>query len=428
MQAAAQNPYGTWRHGPPGDSSFFPIAVWLQEPPDASAYKQAGVNVYVGLWEGPTQAQLTALRSAGMPVICDQNATGLQWVDSATIIGWMHGDEPDNAQWNEATQSYDPCISPDTVRADYARWRAADSTRPVYLNLGMGVAWTTWYGRGDCTGHTEMYPRYIQGCDIVSFDIYPVVSSDATVQGNLWYVPKGVDSLQMWSAGRKPVWCWIECTHINSQTKPTTSQVKTEVWMALVHGAQGFGYFCHEWVPSFNHRALLADAEMLAAVTAINSRVRALAPVLNSPTVDSSGPVSRTNTAVPVDAIVKRHGGSYYLFSVAMRGDTTSATFRLPDTTISGTAEVLDESRSLTVTAGRFTDAFAAWGVHLYRIAESQSVRNMAPAVREGANSPAATRAAYTLRGAVVRDRSTAGVTLVRRAGDVRPEVRVLCR
>ncbi len=73
-------------------------AVWLQDTKNAQKYKDAGINLYVALWKGPTDEQLEALREAGMAVICDQGRAGLAHKDDPTIVGWMHGDEPDNAQ------------------------------------------------------------------------------------------------------------------------------------------------------------------------------------------------------------------------------------------------------------------------------------------------------------------------------------------
>ena len=92
------NAYARWENGPSSDPGYFPIAVWLQNPENARRYKAAGINLYVGLWEGPTEAQLSALKEVGMSVICAQNEVGLKHRDDLTIIGWMHGDEPDNAQ------------------------------------------------------------------------------------------------------------------------------------------------------------------------------------------------------------------------------------------------------------------------------------------------------------------------------------------
>jgi hypothetical protein len=80
------------------DPRFFPIAVWLQDPGNAPRYKDMGINVYVGLWRGPTEKQLALRKKHGMRVICAQNAVGLQHKGDPTILAWMHGDEPDNAQ------------------------------------------------------------------------------------------------------------------------------------------------------------------------------------------------------------------------------------------------------------------------------------------------------------------------------------------
>src|SRR5215207_4491238 len=88
----------TWTHGLPQDEAFFPIGVWLQSPGNAARYKAAGINLYVALWKGPTAEQLIQLEKAGMRVICAQNEYALANKDSQVIAGWMHDDEPDNAQ------------------------------------------------------------------------------------------------------------------------------------------------------------------------------------------------------------------------------------------------------------------------------------------------------------------------------------------
>ena len=95
---AVHTPFARWQNGPPAAPSYFPIAVWLQDPENARRYQQAGINLYIGLWNGPTEAQLASLKAAGMPVFCEPNAVGLAHKADRTIVGWMHGDEPDNAQ------------------------------------------------------------------------------------------------------------------------------------------------------------------------------------------------------------------------------------------------------------------------------------------------------------------------------------------
>ena len=367
LQVYAAAGQGTqFTRGLPDDPAFFPIAVWLQDPADASAYRDGGINLYIGLWQGPTEEQLSALRTAGMPVMCSQNATGLNHLEDSIIVGWTQQDEPDNAQ-PDGSGGYDPCIDPEVIQGIYDELKANDPTRPVYLNLGQGVSNTDWVGRGECTGDTWMYPLYIEGCYIVSFDIYPVTSKYDHIKNNLWYVARGIDNLREWSDDSKPVWCWIETTHISSQQKPIPAQVKSEVWMALIHGAKGFGYFCHEWVPEFNANALLDDPVMFPAVTAINSRIHELASVLNSPDKKDRVTVTSDNSGVPIDIMVKHFRDTLYVFAVAMRDGTTTGIFSV-EGILDGEVTVIGEARNIEVTGGGFEDSFSGYEVHLYKM------------------------------------------------------------
>lgn len=357
------------KSGQPNDDSFFPIAVWLQNPANAKRYQAAGINLYVGLWNGPTAEQLTALQKAQMPVICDQNAVGLAHQTNLIIAGWMHGDEPDNAQSLGSGKGYGPPIPAKKIVEDYEHIRAADPTRPVLLNLGQGVAWDNWIGRGVRRNHPEDYPDYVKGCDIASFDIYPAVHDSPEVAGKLQFVARGVERLTGWTRGAKPVWSCIECTHIgNPRIKATPHQVRAEVWMALVRGARGLIYFVHQFKPTFREAALLDDPEMLAAVTAINRQIRELAPVLNSPTVEKLITVQSHDSAPTVAVMAKQRDDQVYLFAVNLRNESTAATFALRETKLGTDAEVLDESRRIPVQDGKFEDAFGPYAVHHYRL------------------------------------------------------------
>lgn len=366
--AVTASPYSKWENGPSPDASFFPIAVWLQNPRNAQKYRQAGINTYIGLWRGPTENQLADLKAAGMKVICHQNEVGLKHADDPTIIAWMHGDEPDNAQSLGRGKGYGPPILPEKIIDDFHKIQKNDPTRPVLLNLGQGVAWDGWHGRGVRTNHPEDYAEYVKGCDIASFDIYPVVHDKPQVAGNLWYVPKGVERLVDWTGDNQVVWNCIECTRIsNPKTKATPYQVRCEVWMSIIHGSMGLIYFVHEWQPKFNESALLSDPEMLAAVTAINQQIIGLAPILNSPTLEGQASVLSDNDAVPIAIMTKKHDGAIYLFTANMRGDPTGATFTIKGLNGTKTVEVMSEDRSLDSEDGVFKDHFAGWDVHLYR-------------------------------------------------------------
>ncbi|HSQ64823.1 MAG TPA: hypothetical protein VLM85_16480 [Polyangiaceae bacterium] len=353
--------YAKFGNGPPSDPSFFPISVWLQSPSSATAYAAIGINQYIGLYQGPTDQMLTDLATAKMPAFCDQNSVGLAHLTDKTIAGWTQQDEPDNAQ--PVDGGYGPCVAPATIQSLYQTMRVADSTRPVFLNLGQGVANDAWVGRGSCSNQPQDYPEYCKGADIVSFDVYPINDGlDITLPA------KGVDRLMQAVDDQKPVWDWIECTRIDqSNPKPTPDQVKAEVWMSIIHGAMGIGYFVHQFTPTFDEHALLDDATMKAAVAVINQQIHDLAPALNTPPIVNAATVSSSATGVPIDILVKRQGGKLYVFAVSMGAAQTMGTFTLAKVG-AASADVLGEARQIAVAGGAFTDTFAPYAVHLYAV------------------------------------------------------------
>lgn len=356
---------------------FFPIAVWLQSPYRANEYKENGINLFVGVHNGLDQAKLNDLKAANMPFICSLNEFARNHLNESLIYAWMHGDEPDNAQWNSAEGKYDPCIDPVNIINDYEEIKSIDSIRPVYLNLGRGVAYNNWIGRGACTGDTNMYKvsneGYLKGCDIASFDIYPVNSTEIDVQDSLWLVAKGIDNLERWTNNSMPVWCWIETTRISesSNRKPTPAEVKSEVWMAIIHGASGIGYFCHSFYPTFVEAGLLEDQEMKNAVKKINMQITSLAEILNTPDTTGIATVTSSNPSVRVDILIKNYGNANYIFAVAMRPGQTQATFDIKE---GEEVEVLGEDRTVEVTDGKFTDDFSDYGVHIYKYSSTKNL------------------------------------------------------
>jgi len=364
QDAPPRTAYERWEKGVSSDRTFFPIAVWLQAPRNAERFQAAGVNLYVGLWQGPTEEQLAELKRVGMPVICDQNNVGLTSSNAEIIVGWMHGDEPDNAQPRRGRDGYDPPIAPHKIVADYERIQQRDPTRPVLLNLGQGVAFDHWIGRGVRTNHPEDYIEYATGCDIVSFDIYPAVHDHEAVAGKLEYVAQGVERLRRWTRDEKTVWNCIECSRIgNLKVKPTVEQIRAEVWMSLVHGSRGLIYFVHQFEPKFIEASLLEDPELLAGVTAINRQIRELAPVLNSPTLEGA---VRVTSSVPVATMCKKLGTTTYVFAVCMRNEPTEATLDFTARPEGTQVEVLGENRSIPLQGQRFQDHFAPYGVRIF--------------------------------------------------------------
>lgn len=352
--------YEDWPRGFPADSSYFPLGVWMQNPANAARFRAVGINHYIGLWQGPTEEQLTGMADAGMHVVCEQAGVWQAHLKNELIQGWLDAAAPDNAQEN-ADGSYAPCIAPAVTQARYAAMTAADPTRPVTLMLGQGVATPDWVGRGECTGKTEDYPEYAKAADVLVNYTYPLNNGHP-----LELVATGIDNLNRYANYSKPILADLEASNINGAVRPTPHQLRAEVWMSLIHGAAGIQYFCHQMEPNFNETDCLDDAATAAALTQINAQLVELAPALNAQSFGLS-PVSGSANA-QVRAVLKKVGAQRYVFAVNMTDAATTATFALAGIGTPTSVEVLGEGRNLTPSAHAFEDAFEGYGVHLYRL------------------------------------------------------------
>ena len=381
---SAGNPYQQWELGPSKAKDYFPIAVWMQDPKWAPKYQDAGINLYIALWQGPTEEQLADLKKFNMPLICEPNEVALAHLKDPMIVGWLQPDEPDNAKpfksywgnsidliqtaWpglfddlgaNKPYVGYGPPIPWSWIIRCYETLRAKDPRRPILLGVGDGVVRPAGC-RGERTGKTEDYLEYVKGCDIFSFDTYPV-----NYKTNRLHIADGVTNLRKWSKDGKVVWNCMECTGL---AKPRDT--RAEVWMGLIHGSMGIIYFVHELKEGelgHNDHALLDHPEMLAAVTKINHQIHDLAPVLNSPSSSTPATVVTSNKEIPVDSMTKAIGTTVYVFSVAKGEGETKALFTVPGVK-SGKVAVLGENRTIQMDGDHFEDGFQAWDVHLYEI------------------------------------------------------------
>ncbi|MBV9996649.1 MAG: hypothetical protein JO127_15705 [Caulobacteraceae bacterium] len=151
------------------------------------------------------------------------------------------------------------------------------------------------------------------------------------------------------------------CIVNGNEYRPTPAQVNAEVWISLINGARGIGYFCHDRA---SYSFCLGDAAggPAAAVAAanlayVNATILKFAPALNAPTAAScsmqqqnfdSGEAWTTeschdgvlsmatdNRAVPGMAMVKQLGDVIYLFAQSDRRSEAGARFTF---TLSGMA------------------------------------------------------------------------------------------
>jgi len=107
---------------------------------------------------------------------------------------------------------------------------------------------------------------------------------------------------------------------------------------------------------------------MMAALTSLNAEIKVLVPELNSASITELVSVSSSNPSAPIDSMVKSNGNSIYIFSAISRPGTATGTFTINGMSGNGIVDVVNEHRILPVTAGTFSDSFAANGAHVYKI------------------------------------------------------------
>jgi hypothetical protein len=89
-----------------------------------------------------------------------------------------------------------------------------------------------------------------------------------------------------------------------------------------------------------------------------------LAPVINGPFADGLIPAE----PIGMRTMTKWHDGHFYIFAGKIAAGSSTPNFFMPCLG-DATATVLDESRSIPITGGSFTDTFVnEYAVHVYRI------------------------------------------------------------
>lgn len=391
------------------DPSFFPIGVFLVkvESGHPAALASIGINVAMAAEYQPPISNLTDHMFAMIqsPISHDYQIPGTGTWSQADV-----GDDPGVVAWfiyDECEMGEGRCNSTnyptDAERlAAFQGWtedtRAFDDGRFMYANFGNGVLnsfWAVdtmdqWMGTVDACA-CDKYAYTSPNVDFIidqSLHWPGTIEQAESASAYGWFVDqmRGFDAA---NPSRRPIWGFFE-TQLPYITESGRNiilyaEIEGAVWSAITHEARGICYFQHNGFyegygggaggptvdpntglfPNVNGYSLVqGDAALIAYVAAINAKVASLATVLNTQSyVFNFG-------ATGVDTMLKVVGGYAYIFtSMAIGGSTGSKTFTLPGTT-GTTVEVIGESRTLPVTAGQFTDSFAAeYTHHVYKVA-----------------------------------------------------------
>lgn len=366
------------------DPAFFPIGVWFESvltQGDVDLDKAAGLNTYVELTEN---SDIDLVRRNGMFAIPSTPSMA-----GAATVGWLITDEadmiygPGDDPWS-GEYGWNTCnpIQDEGGRCGYTVMEALRKTLPAgdgrmkYTNYGKGVM--LWEDDAEAA-------RFVNGyTQLVSNDLYWYTDPNICDEMPLWLgLPSrtcrlaanyGVtmDKMRRLDAldgRRQPIWSFVEDGHpFTEDDAPTITgdQLAGAVMSSLIHEARGIIYFNHNFGGPCQSQHVLRDCGRTTtrpAVTEIDRRIRALAPVLNSQ--------SYQHAFHPrLDTMLKERDGSFYVFAMLGRAESPGTyTFTLPSGMGGAAAEVLFEDRTVPITAGAFSDRFAAeYSYHVYRI------------------------------------------------------------
>lgn len=368
----------------PNGDGYFPVGVWFEsvtQPSDVDLDHAAGINTYIQL---TANSDLSLIKAGGLhalPSSPSPQASGYLLSDEVDM--WAGGG---SNKWTGKSQGEGVICDPPDSGCGFTVQGAMASKLPAnaltYANYGKGV--TFHLKNPEAAQFVNSYQ------DVVSADNYwftdpyicslveggavfaggrDLTDSECRIAAHYGWTVDRVRSLVQ-PARSKPVWAFVEVGHPFSETGSltiTAPQIRAAVWSSIVHGARGVVYFNHNFGGECLSQHVLRDecgAGVRPTVTALNQQLQRLAPVLNSPTV--IGLVSTGGNRV--DVAVKAYHGQFYVMASANGDANQAVTFSFACGSPL-TAEVLDENRSLNVSANSFTDTFAdANAVHIYKL------------------------------------------------------------
>ncbi|MBI2299785.1 MAG: hypothetical protein HYU66_12735 [Armatimonadetes bacterium] len=263
-----------------------------------------------------------------------------------------------------------PRQSPEQCQAQYQALRAADATRPVFMTLT--ADFMPQFSHWTAERRAELYPAYARAADVLGFDIYPLYG-----WGRADWVDRVYDGASQLNAlaPRQPTYAWIETSKgsqwvsADKQPEVTPAHIRAEVWMSVIAGCTGIGYFTHIWKPSYSQFGV--PPENVTAIRAINEQLTRLAPALLGDGLQPA-PTIQLSDGLKAAVTGRSQGGSRWLFAVncdpsAKAGE---AVITVPGLAAGKKVEVVDEDRSLVSEDGALRDHFEGLAVHLYRVAE----------------------------------------------------------
>lgn len=277
---------------------------------------------------------------------------------------------PGDAKYPKARQlPFTPRRGPAVAKANYDKMKAADPNGLCWMVL------TGFFHKSYNKIGLPIYNDYLQNCDIVSFDHYPITGWNQP--GKLAEVGQMTRQLVGLAKRGQPVWSIIEAsdqelTWTSPQTKgPIPQEMRAEAWMCIASGAKGVGYF----TISFRRGKGFAWNNLTPEIEAELKRTNGELTELAGPIVmgDTASKILVNGDETPdklveghaIMAIRKDYEGKSYVIAVNVTRQAVKPTITVENATAKF-AEVWKEGRTIALQNGAIADTFEPLAVHVY--------------------------------------------------------------
>ena len=192
----------------------------------------------------------------------------------------------------------------------------------------------------------------VNATDVVMVDPYPITRN-----------PIGKVAIETEAAGRyinhkKPIWTILQAFGGGEiwSREPVPKEEVCMVYMAIIHGAKGLGWFMYKPMSS----------DLYNSIKTLSKEINELTPIL----LEGKSPDSSSAKCArdQINFIEKDYDGYKYLIAVNISSKTFNGEFSIPRVANASRIEVLFEKRSLSLDGEKLFDRFSGYQRHVYRI------------------------------------------------------------
>ena len=320
---------------------YFPVMLIDQCTPGAVARAHTlGINTILNEHcdSLSPQRQLVMIQKRSLAVLPIENRT----VRGSALVGWTFPDEPENNQW-----------TPATLRKTHSYVRGSSDGLLSFVTMGGGFLHAPYR---DARVSLATYRAFARLADVAGFDLYPLGHCETNLSA-IYDAQRAFVAL----AGSMPTFQWIETGPIKSSYcggfTMSPAELRAEVWLAIVGGARGIGFFTHTWSPE--HNAFDVSPPLQRTMRQLSDVLGATRSGLLGETLPSSV------DSGAIKLLARTGNGRTYVFAVNTLRTPVTAKALVPRLHHAPLL-VFGEGRSVNVNESRFSDTFGPLAVHVY--------------------------------------------------------------